>query len=163
MKAWLVTWEWSEDSAAIADAVIAILNPAWSPERVMQIVEQIHAMATATLTEMALDARRPGGRRGHARHELGRIVCGDDPCLTARVVHDLKVDADDTHGLETIVWTEPARYHRGFHGPELVSEPVRAHFTRRIMGPVSHASVWVADQGAFREGWENHRGVVYGG
>jgi len=43
MKAWLITWDWTGDAAAVADVVVGILNPRWGDRRVADIVEFLYS------------------------------------------------------------------------------------------------------------------------
>ena len=35
MKAWLMTWDWTGDAAAVADETVDVLNPRWAVKRLL--------------------------------------------------------------------------------------------------------------------------------
>lgn len=107
MKAWIVTWEWAGDAAAVADKVVAVLNPRWGERRVSDLVETLYALNNSTLSELASYARRPTDNPYPARRESGRIICGHHPWLEARRVSEFKVALNEGTGLEVISWKEP--------------------------------------------------------
>ena len=111
MKAWLITWDWMSDAAAVADTVAAILSPRYSIERVTGIVEFLYAKRNSTASELVAYAGRPARNPYRAKGQFsGGITCGHHPWLHARLVHDLNVSTDTETGVETITWTEPALY-----------------------------------------------------
>jgi|SRR5271170_1825578 len=58
-SAWLVTWEWSGEHAAVEDKVAEILDPRSSPNRVQQIVELLYHKE-ASMSEKVLGGYRDG-------------------------------------------------------------------------------------------------------
>ncbi len=56
MKAWLVTWEWVGDHAAVDIPFIAILSGRLGAERVQEFIERHHIATVASLREQ-LDYR----------------------------------------------------------------------------------------------------------
>jgi hypothetical protein len=109
--AWLVTWEWSGDHAAVKDKVAEILNPRTSPERVRQIVELLYhreASLSEKVTWRLLKRNQPytadfefiGGVTWK-----GQIVCGHNPWLLARLVDDLTIETD-AEGQEYATWRD---------------------------------------------------------
>ena len=101
MKAWLVTWEWGNDAAAVD----------------------------------------------------GRILCGHNPWLHARIVSEFKVQSDDNTGLETISWKEPDAYKPGDEGPINTSNGPLRQIVWRIDGSLSSESIWDRAKGTFKPGW----------
>jgi hypothetical protein len=59
MKAWLITWDWTGDAAAVADVVVGILNPRWGDRRVTDIVEFLYSNTTANVSELSHYAKKP--------------------------------------------------------------------------------------------------------
>ena len=88
MNAWLVTWEWDNDAAAVADVIATVLSPRLSEERVASIVELLYANATSNVVELCSIAKRPSDNPYKAQLERGRINCGHNPYLWARKVSD---------------------------------------------------------------------------
>jgi len=154
MKAWLVTWDWSGDAAAVADEVLAILNPRWSVQRVSQCVELLYAVNTSCLGELATYARwRERNPYKAEEFEGEKIACGHHPYLYARKVSDLIVETDPLTDLEIISWVEPDIYKLTDSGFELVGSGRRNSFSRRIDGPPSSELIWDRLLGRFKPGW----------
>ena len=152
MKAWLITWDWTGDAAAVADVVVGILNSRWGDRRVADIVEFLHTNATANVTELSHYAKRPSNNPYRAEIRNGRIHCGSNPFLYARVVSDLKIEIT-SNNKESISWLEPPRYNIVKDKIEKVQEPIPDGFTRRISGPVSHKQIWDRINSKFIKGW----------
>lgn len=158
VKAWLITWEWMGDAAAVADRVAAILNPRWSGERVGTIVEFLYLKCTANASEMAGYARRPRSNPYRAERDFnGRITCGSHPWLYARLVTDLSVAVDPETGTETITWTESPASVPTADGPKEVRGPLPGEVVRRITGLLSDELIWDRMEGTFKKGWEKTR------
>src|SRR6266498_810491 len=94
MKAWLITWDWAGDSAALADRIAAILPWQWSDDRVTKHVEVLYALANSTVEELADYAKRPSNNPYRPKRDGPYITCGHNPYLVARVVTDLNVKRD---------------------------------------------------------------------
>lgn len=158
MKAWLVTWEWMGDSAAVADKVVGVFNPRWSSRRVAPLVELIYANATYSVGRMAHHAKRPGNNPYRSRIQPDQtIICGSHPYLHARRVEDLEVVEDPETYLETISWTElPTVVFSRENGSEQIGERRQKSFRRRRLGCVSHELVWDRAKNCFKPGWENY-------
>lgn len=96
MKAWLIGWCWAGDHAAVDDPVVAVPSARTGAEDVRWYVEQRYIEATASLPEKLSYA--PYNQRREppypARVERGRIDCGHNPWLPARVVDDPRVETD---------------------------------------------------------------------
>ena len=104
MKAWLVTWDWASDAAALADEIAAILPPRWSPERVAGFVEFLYGQITSTPTELAAYAKDRSNNPYPAElRDFDRISCGANPFLFARAVSNLTIKQSDDR-LDTISW-----------------------------------------------------------
>lgn len=142
MKAWLVTWEWTNDDAALTERVVCILPPQWSEDRVAGAVELLYAVLNSTVSELASYAKRPSNNPYRAEVFMGVIICGHNPYLEARHVSDLRVETDSTSYLETIFWREPNLYRLKDHKRLLVSEGEQQKFTRRVIGSPIQESIW---------------------
>ncbi len=95
MKAWLITWEWANDAAAVADRVVGVLNSHWGDRRVADIVEFLYSNASSSVDELAYYAKKPSNNPCRADIRNGGIHCGHNPFLYARKVSDLRVDTTD--------------------------------------------------------------------
>jgi len=152
MKAWLITWEWANDAAAVADRVVGVLNPRWRDGRVADIVEFLYSNTNAYVYELTSYAKRRSNNPYQADIRNGRIHCGHNPFLYARVVSDLRIDITDD-GIETISWKEPPVYNIVNGKIEKVKEQRPDQFIRRIRGPVSHKIIWDRINSKFIDGW----------
>ncbi len=152
MKAWLVTWDWLSDSAAVADKIAAIYPPRWSDSKALEHVELLYALHTSSVEELAAYAKKPTANPYRAEKGGPFITCGDHPWLVARQVADLQTR--DENGLETVSWKEPDRYRAGPDGlPVKVQEGQTEKVTRRISGPLSSKPIWDRSAGRFKPGW----------
>ncbi len=152
-SAWLVTWAWTSDSAAVADRIAAVFPRQWGSARVQSWVEWLYAIHTSTVAELVAYAGRPGRNPYKVRSERGWIVCGSHPWLEARIVTDLVVD-EDTEGFETVSWKEPDRYRIVEEGGMIKeAEGGRTRTTRRLRGPLSSDPIWDRSAGRFKSGW----------
>jgi hypothetical protein len=123
-KAWLVTWDWAGDHAAVPerDAVAAILRPQTSPDTVKRIVELLYAAREyhpadklGALTRNPYPAQfntveieqplRDGEVFKQTVPFAGQIVCGHNPFLYARLVDNLRL-RDSTNPNAGLIWDE---------------------------------------------------------
>jgi hypothetical protein len=154
VRAWLVTWEWASDSAAVFDRVAAILNPRLSATKVAEYVEFLYALATSNAEQLAENAKNRKNNPDRAQIEIsGQIICGHHPWLRAQGVKDLKVIRDSATGLETLTWHTLPVYRLGPAGRETVSSGRTQTSARRIVGPLSHELAWDRMAGKFKPGY----------
>ena len=126
-KAWLVTWDWTGDHAAVPerDILAAILRPQTSPDAMKRIVELLYA-AREYAPSGKLDAmkRNPYPAKfntieveqplqsGEVFKQTvpfaGQIVCGHNPFLSARLVDNLRL-RDSTNPDAGLIWDERPR------------------------------------------------------
>jgi hypothetical protein len=154
VKAWLLTWEWGNDAAAVADRVILFLNPRWSEERVAALVETIYAMCHSSLQEIAHYAKRPSNNPYRAKRSDNSIICGHNPWLEARKVSELTVRVEPADGMEVVSWKEPDRYGLVDGHVRKLADGSKEIFRRRVSGPPNHEAIWDRLKGAFKAGWE---------
>jgi len=111
----LITWESSREDYVrdlLWPRVVAILKPQLSSRRIKQFLALLYTSERQlTFSEKiggSLCKPNPGFLR---TDQDGRIYCGGNPWLCARVVSELFVDVDeeDDHH-ETLHWIEPAAY-----------------------------------------------------
>jgi hypothetical protein len=112
MSAWLLTWEFHAQKPRPARERIAlILNPRWTSESVLRVVEVLHHSRFYALSEQAGYANNgrfnplPAeyAKVGGVRY-LGQITCGHHPNLFARLVDKLVIRG--AHGEEDVTWQE---------------------------------------------------------
>ena len=111
ISAWLVTWEHAGARALTLD-VAAILDPRLSSDRVREIVEILHANRAYTYRERIGHANRRRFNPYPATFGAiggvpwrGRIVCGHNPHLFARLVTRLRVEGANP-GSKKLLWEE---------------------------------------------------------
>lgn len=143
-KAWLLTWEWIGDHAAVEDRIAAILRPRLSRDVVGEMVETLYALHSYSVTELAYCSRRPKENPYKAQWYNNHCYCGQNPSLHANYVHQLKITEDSGSGLETISWVHPPTYRlstttferellRG-ELPESVTRTIHGHLSDREIG-----------------------------
>lgn len=152
MKAWIITWEWVGNSAAIVDRVVGILDSRKSVKHVAEIVEFIYAQWNSNLTELSDYARKRNHNPYQAEIDFNSCIhCGGHPMLSAKIVSNLKIVTDPNTSIETISWITLPIYAPSELGPKLVAQPMADSFTRLITGPVSHEMMWDRSLGRFKD------------
>ncbi len=156
MKAWLITWEWMGESAAIADKIVGILNPRWSIKRVSMIVEFIYNQNTSTLSEMSNYAKRPSNNPYTSKTDFNsHITCGNHPWIKARLVENLYIKVNPKNGIETINWNEMPIYEpdEKISGIKKIRDKTPKSYTRKLTGPISNESIWDRDNNKYKDWW----------
>ncbi len=142
-KAWLLTWEWIGDHAAVEDCIAGILRPRISRQAITEIVETIYAVHEYYVTELASYSRRPKENPYKSHWDQNHCFCGHNPSLHANYVHQLTVDEDPISGLEKISWVLPPLYRMNSSTweRELVRGEYPKSVTRTIIGPLSDREI----------------------
>lgn len=109
-KAWLITWDWVGDHAAVEDEIVAILRPKLSERIIGEIVQAFYAVHAYSPREMAAWSRRPRSNPYPAVWNGRHCTCGHNPQLSATYVKDLMIDVDPESGFETISYVLPPLY-----------------------------------------------------
>jgi hypothetical protein len=111
MKAWLITWDWVGDHAAVTNPIVDVLSARTSIEDVRIHVARLYARERLSWSErldlvryakpesLITGVTRGGGGRSH-------IDCGHNPFLWARVVDNLRVVESHDGGPETLAWDD---------------------------------------------------------
>jgi hypothetical protein len=93
-----MSWDWIGDHAKPEwEPLEAILSPRLGAKTVRWFVEQRYAQRTYTLDEQLRIAVHPETNPSPAQldgHWEGRITCGHNPFLMARLVEEFRVGAD---------------------------------------------------------------------
>ena len=112
ITAWLVTWESAGDYARREDKIAAILGRRLTPEKIKEIVEIIYANKSYSHSEWIAFAKDKKLSPCNATFDdidgrpwQGRILCGHNPWLEARLVDNLLV-IKDSDGVEKLSWDE---------------------------------------------------------
>ncbi len=108
ISAWLVTWEWIGNHAKRKDKIAAVLNWRLTRERVAEIIEMIYANEYYTLEERVAFAKDRKLNPYQAQYAAGRISCGHNPFLEARLVDNVYV-TKDFEGCEQLMWQDRKR------------------------------------------------------
>ena len=113
MSAWLITWEEHPPGKRLAarERVVVILDPRMSSESVKTILEALHNSTEYTLSEQAGFANRRKFDPYPAEYTpfdgtvfQGRMTCGHNPYLYARLVDKLRIVGSP--GEEEVTWTD---------------------------------------------------------
>jgi len=111
-SAWLVTWEWMGDHAAVEEKVAAIINYRKPASYVKDLMEQIYIEKTSTVSEKFSYAKSSKSNPYQARYGdingvpwRGKIFCGHNPYLYARYVNNIQLqETEDLRG--SLIWEE---------------------------------------------------------
>src|SRR2546426_3476002 len=154
MKAWLITWEWTGEAAAVADRVVGVLNPRWTVKRVSEIIEFLYIECTSTLAEIAMYARNSDNNPYRAKRDFnGQITCGQNPWLWARLVDDLEITADDQTRIERVTWREVPIYCPTDNGFKELRGHLSQEYVRQIAGSISNELIWDRGKGTYKNWW----------
>lgn len=109
--AWLVTWEHDGAHATPSGRIAAVLSRRWSSDRVREIVELLYVNTSYSPRERIGYAKDRSFNPYPARFDqlggvqwAGRIFCGANPHLYARIVDNLIAGPDDDETKMT--WDE---------------------------------------------------------
>ena len=109
ISAWLVTWGGTGEHAKRKDKIAAILNYRQTSNKISEIIEMIYANETYTLEERLYIAKNkklnPYPAEIFRTQQVGRICCGHNPYLEARLVDNLHV-IKDKNGNQKLEWDE---------------------------------------------------------
>lgn len=151
-RAWIITWEWVSDSAAVVDGIAGIIDYRRSSKRIIDLVEFLYNFKTSNLGELAAYTKNRKNIPYKAEVDFnGRIICGSHPFLYARLVQNIKVSVDLNSDIETISWETFPTYKPADSGPEKVSDSKKEGFKRIITGPLSFDSLWDRKVGKIKD------------
>lgn len=131
MNAWVITWEWHGDHAAVEDPLVAILSSRKGSAWMAKYIENLYLSFSSTAQEMAYYANRQKMIPYKAKDPMSmnwilhgnRIICGNNPELYGRKVTGLEIMEDDENDLEIVRWKEPPCYRTKDNGElEIASE-----------------------------------------
>lgn len=110
ISAWLVTWE--STSPLDRNKIVAVFRPQLAAEKIRQIVEALYSSSVYTDREKIRWALKSKENPYPAEFDRingvpwqGRIHCGHNPYLFARLVDELRVESRED-GSEETVWDE---------------------------------------------------------
>jgi hypothetical protein len=122
-SAWLITWDWNGDHAKVDDFFVAILDYRYPAKTIKRFVELIYTNRKFALHEQLAYAKRRSANSYPAEFGFievraskdsglpdkvtwtGKIVCGGNPWLFARMVRDI-VAYVDKDGREHLIRQE---------------------------------------------------------
>ena len=112
ITAWLVTWEWIGDHAKRDNKIAAVLNWRLTPEKISEIIEMIYVNEYSSLEERVAFAKNKKTNPYKTTYDningipwQGRLFCGHNPFLVARLVDNLYVKKDSS-GNEVLDWED---------------------------------------------------------
>ena len=112
ITAWLVTWDWIGDHAKRDNKIVAVLNWRLSPDKISEMIEMIYANEYYSLEERVAFAKNKKMNPYKTTYDTfngipwhGRLFCGHNPCLVARLVDNLYVKKDSS-GNEVLDWED---------------------------------------------------------
>lgn len=86
-KAWLLTWEWTGDHAAVEDKIAGILRPRLSHKKVGNILESMYAIHAYSVSELAYYSKRPKENPYKTKWENNHCYCGGNPSREQSQAH----------------------------------------------------------------------------
>jgi hypothetical protein len=106
ISAWIVTWDWSGEHAAMDRPEILAFFPADTDiSFIRQFVENLYAEKTFTLDERVRWTANPDANPYRATVTRVHVHCGHNPMLFARVVDDLEMMKEES-GKIVGAWVE---------------------------------------------------------
>jgi hypothetical protein len=118
ITAWLITWEWAGEHARREDRIVGILSARLTAEKIKEIVETIYSNEFYTYREQIAFAKDRKANPYPATFDdingipwRGRIQCGSNPWLEARLVDNLFV-LQGANGDEDLSWDERPKPNR---------------------------------------------------
>lgn len=110
-RAWLISWQGTN----FKEEIVAILNSRKSAETVAHFTEQYYIASSYSLSEKITYAKSSKDNPYRVEFDeingvqwTGRMTCGHNPFLVARMVTNLSVTTDGD-GYEELVWEEPQK------------------------------------------------------
>ena len=110
--AWLITWEGTSPPKRQSERIVSILGYRVSSSRILEYVEQIYVDHLYSLHEKMSYARHRTDNPYPAEYHRingvqwgGRITCGHNPHLLARMVKNLTL-SEGTRGEDVLSWEE---------------------------------------------------------
>lgn len=141
-SAWLITWEWDNDSAALIDKVIILKNSRSGESLISYLIETLYAIHSSNLNELSQYIQSKKNPYKAKPHFNGTITCGNNPFIKARVVKDILI-AKSENDFENIIWTEYKSQKVDERGEFITTtEERKDSFTRIISGPLSFLPMW---------------------
>lgn len=114
-RIWLITWEWCGNHVNKKDKIVDIFHPNTSGEKMRQIVERLYVNTELNLTEKLKYLYSSKNTAYPAKFDTinkvpyqGKIFCGHNPYLYARLVENIKINTDK-NGNEELIWDEIAK------------------------------------------------------
>lgn len=112
-KAWVVTWEDPENKTTrLSSDIIAVFRSTTAADKIEDFVEHYYNSSNYSLLEKVIYAKnkdlnpyRVKRLQEQGGKLSGKMTCGNNPYILARIVHDLAVKVEDA-GNESITWEE---------------------------------------------------------
>ena len=151
-RAWLITWEWMDDSTSVVDRIVGIIDYRRGTKCIKDLVEFLYNLNTSDLGELAVYAKNRKNIPYKAEVDFNvQITCGHHPFLHARQVQNIKVFVDSHSNIETISWETFPTYERTGSDIKKIPDTKKEEFKRIIIGPLSFDSMWDRKNGKIKE------------
>lgn len=112
MNAWLLTWEGTKYPADSEQHKIAAVLPGrMASNKVEIIADLLYTRCIWSVGDLVKNANKRKARQRQFRHSYSqpsRFFYGQNPCVFARVVTDIKVQRNEVELTELVTWTEPS-------------------------------------------------------
>ncbi len=138
-KAWLITWEWDAEYAAMKDKVVGIYKSSWGTPRIKMLMDFIFHQSNSNLSELSSYVRYPSTMTYRSESDSnGWLVCGKstNPYLYGRIVSEICIK-ENNEGFEEVVWYEPERFEITDGGIVKIMEKFKQGYVRKYSGQLS--------------------------
>ncbi|MDO9463746.1 MAG: hypothetical protein Q7J67_00350 [bacterium] len=151
-RAWIITWEWNNDSASIVDKIAGIIDYRRGRKRIIDLVEFLYNLKISDISELADYAKNRKNIPYKANVDFNnQITCGHHPYLYARQVKNIEVFVDSHSKIETISWETFPTQEPTDSCPQKNSDTEKEEFKRIIIGPLSFDYMWDRKNGKIKE------------
>jgi hypothetical protein len=148
-RTWLITWEWTRNHAKVDDEdnIVAILDARTSERTIEELIKRLYVSKMFTYQEQLAYLKSNKDNRPLVQHGVvkvdqnlrekaslppwvpvaDQIICGENPWLWARIVHQVEAYLD-LDGREHLRWKEHQQ--RIWRGSKIEGEEVECHWVR---------------------------------
>lgn len=106
-SAWLITWEYDNDSAFIEDRFITLVSYKRGRIYVAELIEALYEIHTSNLHEIGISTKNVSERAYKCDpYKYDQfLICGHNPYIKGRKVENIII-SKNSEGIETIMCTE---------------------------------------------------------
>jgi hypothetical protein len=137
MRAWLLTWEGTSADICAENKIIAIISSRRSIGFIRDVVDLLYSHADVSAYGAVLNANRRMERRDGLTMSGGvgeRFFFGENPCIFARRVSEVRVNRRQSEGVEVVTWIDPPylKVERSGELPIVADPPRRCRLVRPV-------------------------------